>query len=570
MSTTVSSSNLDSIYKTIILQTLEAEKQPLKRLTTRQDEISVQRAIYTDLNNLLGKLQTSLHNLLSNKPSYALNGGRSTRVIPAVSGSSVLTASAGSSAAAAGYEINVTSLARAHRVRSDAVEYSNQPLGLSGAIRLGGLAEAAFNAPLTGGGIIAFETSTLLDGKAALAKDTYFVETRQQDGVWQFRLVNSQGEAQSIRTASGSYTSDWQAVPAEPGWVDTGRGVKIEFDPATLAAKSRITGAVSLGYTPQGALINIAEGDSLADMVSKINTAAYAEGSKVSATIVNNQLVLTNQRSGEGNSILAADESGSVLHGLGILQSGGFKNVLQAATDALFSVNGVSVRRSRNDGLTDVIYGVTLNLSLDAEGKSAQLMVEEDLAADVRTVQNFLDQFNALQKYLADKTATVKKDDGTYSRGSLAGDTMFRGLRMDMLRQFEMRYASGSTYSRLNDIGLKLDGDLKAVVSDRAALENALKNDRAGVKALLDAALGSLDARVNQFTGSGGYISGAQKAMDDQIDAAKRAIQAMNQRLAQREQSLIQQFAELQAQMTTMLYTQQQMGTIYGSYFRSG
>ncbi len=122
----------------------------------------------------------------------------------------------------------------------------------------------------------------------------------------------------------------------------------------------------------------------------------------------------------------------------------------------------------------------------------------------------------------------------------------------------------------MNDIGLKLDGDLKAVVSDRAALENALKNDRAGVKALLDAALGSLDARVNQFTGSGGYISGAQKAMDDQIDAAKRAIQAMNQRLAQREQSLIQQFAELQAQMTTMLYTQQQMGTIYGSYFRSG
>ncbi|MEW6650996.1 MAG: flagellar filament capping protein FliD, partial [Chloroflexota bacterium] len=564
MSTTVSSSNLDSIYKTIILQTLEAERQPLRRLTTRRDEFSVQRAIYTDLNNLLGKLQTSLHNLLSSKPTYALNGGRSTQVIPAVSGSSVLTASAGSSAAPAGYEINVTSLARAHRVRSDAVEYSNQPLGMSGAIRLGGLADAALSAPLTGSGITGYQTAAPMDNQSALGRDTYSIETRQQDGAWQFRLVNSQGEAQSIRAAGGNYSSEWQATPLEPGWVDTGRGLRIEFDPAALAARTRSSGAASLVYTPQGALVSITEGDSLADVVSKINAAGYAEGSKVSATIVNNQLVLTNQRSGEGNSILAVDESGSVLHGLGILQGGAFKNVLQSAADALFTVNGVSVRRARNDGLTNVIHGVTLNLTPDAEGKSAQLSIEEDLAADARTVQSFLDQFNALQKYLAEKTATIKKDDGSYSRGSLAGDTMFRGLRMDMLRQMEMRYATGSAFTRLSDIGLKLDGDLKAVIGDRAALENALKNNRVGVKALLDAALGSLDARVNQFTGTSGYISGAQKAVDDQIDAAKKAIEAMNLRLAQREQSLIQQFAELQAQMTTMLYYQQQMNAIYG------
>ncbi|WP_322794485.1 flagellar cap protein FliD N-terminal domain-containing protein, partial [Bellilinea sp.] len=138
-SNTISATQLDPTFRTIIQQTLETERQPLKRLTARRDELQVQKGIYTDLGNLLTGLQSALRSLISSQPSYTLGGARSVKVTPAAAGSTVLTASASSSAAAGQYEISVTSLARAHRVRSDAVEYVNQALGQSGTLLLGGL-----------------------------------------------------------------------------------------------------------------------------------------------------------------------------------------------------------------------------------------------------------------------------------------------------------------------------------------------------------------------------------------------------------------------------------------------
>ncbi|GIV63206.1 MAG: hypothetical protein KatS3mg045_0545 [Bellilinea sp.] len=569
-SNTISATNLDPTFRTIIQQTLEAERQPLKRLTARRDDLQVQKGIYTDLSNLLNNLQSTLRSLISSQPTYTLGGSRSVSVTPSVAGSTVLTASAGSSAAAGNFEISVISLAKNHRIRSDAVEYVNQALGLSGTVRLGGLSAAQVSGGIAVDGVLGFDVTDVLDGKAALGSDIYYVETRQQDGVWQFRLVNSRGEAQSIRRSDGSYTSEWQSAPGEAGWVDTGRGLKIEFDPGALAARTRSSGASSVTYTPQGAAISVSTGDSLVDIAAKINQAVYAEGNRVSAAVINNHLVLTNQRSGAGVLLQASDESGSVLESLGVLQSGSFKTVLQTPSDAVFAVNGLTVQRGRNDNLSDVINGVNLSLSADAEGKSATLNIEEDLSADVKAVQSFLDQFNALQKYLADKTATIKNSDNTYTRGALVGDGMFRNLRYDLLRQFQASYATGQSFSRLEDVGLKLDSDLKASISDRSALENALRSDRNAVKALLDAVLGALDNRLNQFTGVDGYVKKSQESVESQMEMTNKAIERMNERLAQREQTLIQQFAEMQTQMTLMLYTSQQMNSMYGSLFRSG
>jgi len=438
-SNTISAANLDPTFRTIIQQTLEAERQPLKRLTARRDELQVQKAVYTDLSNLLNSLQSTLRSLISSQLTYTLGGSRSVKVTPTVAGSTVLSASAGSSAAAGSYEISVISLAKAHRVRSDAVEYINQALGLSGTLRLGGLAAAQVSGAALADGVTGFETSLPLDGKSALGSDAYYVETRQQDGVWQFRLVNSRGEAQFIRRSDGSYTSEWQNAPVEAGWVDTGRGLKIEFDPSALQARTRSSGASSVNYTPQGAAITVSASDSLVDIAAKINQAAYAEGNRVSAAVINNHLVLTHQRSGAGVLLQAADESGTVLEALGILQGGTFKTVLQTPSDAVFTVNGLTVQRGRNDKLSDVINGVSLSLSADAEGKSATLTIEDDLSADIKAVQTFLDQFNALQKYLSEKTATVKNSDNTYTRGALVGDSMFRSLRFDLLRQFDLQ-----------------------------------------------------------------------------------------------------------------------------------
>jgi flagellar capping protein FliD len=58
--------------------------------------------------------------------------------------------------------------------------------------------------------------------------------------------------------------------------------------------------------------------------------------------------------------------------------------------------------------------------------------------------------------------------------------------------------------------------------------------------------------------------------MNSQITEADSQIQDWNIRLADREQSLIDQFGMLQAQIMSMAYAQQQWSSIYGSFGRYG
>jgi hypothetical protein len=56
-----------------------------------------------------------------------------------------------------------------------------------------------------------------------------FVETRLNNSVWEFRLVNAAGESQTISNASNTgRTSDWQAVPVTRTF-DTQRGIVLTF-----------------------------------------------------------------------------------------------------------------------------------------------------------------------------------------------------------------------------------------------------------------------------------------------------------------------------------------------------
>ena len=78
-------------------------------------------------------------------------------------------------------------------------------------------------------------------------------------------------------------------------------------------------------------------------------------------------------------------------------------------------MNKMSVVRSSNSGITDLIPGVTLNLASDAEGKSAVLSVGTDATGASNTIKSFISQFNTLQTYLTNKMAVKKVSDTQYN-----------------------------------------------------------------------------------------------------------------------------------------------------------
>jgi len=194
--TTASINNLDSTYQSLINYQIQIESQPLTRLTTQQDALKLQKAVYNDLNTKLSSLLSSTKALLSTNPFYSLKPGRQVAVSNVDTGSTVVSAASSSSSLPGTYDISNISLALADRIRSDEQEYTDQALSFDGTFFIGGTENRSAQKAINN--INSFGTGTITDGNTKLSDGIYYIETQKVDETWQFRLVNSNGSYQNI------------------------------------------------------------------------------------------------------------------------------------------------------------------------------------------------------------------------------------------------------------------------------------------------------------------------------------------------------------------------------------
>jgi len=465
-------------------------------------------------------------------------------------------------------------------VQSSQQASSDQALGLSGTFYIGGAASRAVsNASTVANTITAFGTSTPFSGQTELGADTYYVEVRQNpsdSNDWEFRLVDSQGNAVSIDDIydSGSkMTSDWQDMVDAGTTVDTGRGLTFTIAAAgSYQAGTKGSGAASVDYMPQGASITVTSTQSLEDIASSINQGTYASGNAVMATVVNRYLVVTAESTGTVHQIRFED-TGGILNSLGfdtsdtttqILHANGGSANDQAASNASFTVNGISVTRQANTGLTDVISGVTLDLL--TAGQSATLQVAADNAAVKDKISEFLTKFNDLTSFLKEKTGTTGSGT-TYTRGGLAGDTGLYSLRSQLYSTFQESVSGlpATAADRLSEIGITLDDNLQAAISDSSALDTALSNDFQSVASLFDQVTSDLITLITPYTQTGGIIDDTTDNIADRITQVNDRIDSMNARLERRRKVLEKQYGALQVQIAQMVYEgQRTMSGFYG------
>lgn len=547
---------LDSTFTNLISNLMTLESQPLVSLNSKRDDLSVKKAVYTDLKDKLDALQTAIRTLKPSDAFFSLNPGRKVSVSSNTTGSTIATAAAGSTSVPGTYTISEVTLAKSHSVMSSRQTYTDQALGYSGSIVMGGYDAREITASSTNTVVDAITVgSSILSGQQELGTDNYYVETRELNGVQQFRLVNEDGKAMSIRNGTtSSVTANWQKLPTA-GEFDTGRGLVLNFT-GNFAANMKDNGAASVSYNAQGAAIDIAESDSLVEIASKINNAKYATGNEVTASIIDKQLILTAKNSGSGKEIIS---SGSVLEDLGILNGGVYTNVQSTPSDASFKVNGMSITRSSNTGLTDVINGVTLNLTSDAEGdgKVATITITGDTTAQKTSIQDFISKFNSLQSYITEKMAVTKNTDGTYTRATLAGDSMLSSLKTDLGRMLTTTYTNSGTLSSLRQIGITMDESGQLTISDSTKLDNALSTDYNNTKLLLDAVMTGVMNKINRYTGTSSYVDTAIKAVEREADNINDQITSMNERLEKKEAQLYDQFAAAQTTLESLEYQQQ-------------
>lgn len=565
MATTITSidasiRNLTPSFQTAIKTTIEAESAPLKQVQTLKDSMEVRRGVYTDVKSNFDALQSAIQALISTQATYGLSTIAKASVTPATSGSTVLTVSKTSETApVTDYDFTVTKLAKAQSRATAAVSNPDLALNKSGTFWMGGTGSAALQTETAPGeygdfvastSLTAATVSTIASGQKELGSGDYTLQVRDSSGVRQFRLVNADGNAVSIRKTDGSteYTTDWQTMTDSA--FDTGRGQTLTLN------KSGDLESTTFHYTARGVSITINSSDTQRTILNAINAASQPEGHDFKASIVASQLVITANQTGTNHTMLYTDGAGL-----------GFNSLLQDAQDAQFTVNGMSVSRASNNNLTDVVEGLTLSLAGDAEGKSARLSVNANTDKAAGLMNAMVSKFNATITHLKDKMASTSKTENgktTYTRGALSGETVFSGFRSEMLYRMSRSYTNSGSFKRFEEIGITFDKDMK-LTFDSAKFGEAFKNNASDVTALLDAGMGEINTTLSRYTGTSGILTKTLTTLESQGKEYDQRIARYNTFLETRKQTLYKQYMEYQTQLVDLGNTAIMFGINLGS-----
>jgi flagellar hook-associated protein 2 len=176
------------------------------------------------------------------------------------------------------------------------------------------------------------------------------------------------------------------------------------------------------------------------------------------------------------------------------------------AQNAEFMIDGLAVSKESNH-VTDLVEGVTLDLTKTNVGSPATLAIARDSSTVVASVTKFVTAFNAINKTLTDASAY---NATTKTAGLLNGDSTIRGIQSQLRGVLASPVSGGyGKFDRLSDIGVSMQKD-GTLALDAAKLNKVLGtnfNDVAGLFAAAGRATDSLTsyAGASAATQAGSY-----------------------------------------------------------------
>jgi flagellar hook-associated protein 2 len=303
--------------------------------------------------------------------------------------------------------------------------------------------------------------------------------------------------------------------------------------------------------------VDIASGSgTLADIRDAINAKTGSQG--VTASLVHGDagdvLTLTSSRSGADGAMTITASGGD--GGLSALTNPALTEVA-AAQDAEVWVDGVK-RTSASNHLTDLIDGVTLDLTKAQTGLSFDLTITGDGSALRTRVEAFVKAYNTAITTLRTQSAA---GDAKTPGAALSGDATPRALTQ------ALRTAMGTAYAEMSTLGLATAKE-GTLTLDGAKFDAAVAADGNAVRAVLgDAAdyATSLRATFTAYLGDEGVLNDRTESLNDRLESIADQREALNRRMATMEANYRRQFTALdtmmaQMQSTSSFLTQQLAG----------
>jgi len=213
-----------------------------------------------------------------------------------------------------------------------------------------------------------------------------------------------------------------------------------------------------------------ANNSNIYEIAEMINKAVVEDGDKeiqlATASVVDNKLVIQAAEDvidiEKNNTLSFVYIEGDILSALKLEE----RDVLHNHQNARFTVNGLTVERGKNEGIDDVIKGVTLNLK-GKTGEKATVKIGTDTALMKDKIKAFVDQYNklvdAFKKY--GKAEQAQIDSGT-GPAVLSGDATLRSLESMIYNSVMTPSRSISSTGWLSNTPLSWEGEEKALVVD--------------------------------------------------------------------------------------------------------
>jgi flagellar hook-associated protein 2 len=324
-------------------------------------------------------------------------------------------------------------------------------------------------------------------------------------------------------------------------------------------------GTGTLAISVNGTATNVVI-DSTNNTLEKLRDAINDSGAAVTATIVNvsagavadYRLVVQSEQTGTANAVAI---SGALTGGPDVFPGGG--QIVQAATDAVFAVNGLNVTRSSNT-ISDVIPGVTFTLLnegdkdgvIDATDPTAKVNVAADDSPITNAIDELIKNFNAVNE-IVNKQFTL--DPNSNRQGSTAGDAALRGMLSRVRKELGAAGGTGAGYVYLSDIGIKFEKD-GSLSLDQGKLADALQKDPTAVANLFltkENGIGkrlpdAIDDFISTVDGSLVFrrkgISQSIKQIDDKIAREEKRITTLEEQLVKKFSALEELVSQLKSQ----------------------
>jgi flagellar hook-associated protein 2 len=306
--------------------------------------------------------------------------------------------------------------------------------------------------------------------------------------------------------------------------------------------------------------------DGTNNTLAGLKTAINSSGAAVTASIVNvgatgspdYRILVQSENTGTAN---AATISGALAGGSDPFSGDG--ELVQAAADALFSVNGLTVTRSSNT-VSDVLPGVTFVLRkegdhdgiVESTDATANVTITADTAAIKSAVKQLVDNYNAVNKIANDQ---FKLNPDTKRQGSLAGDASLRGVIARLRNELTAAGGIGAGIKYVSDIGLRFQKDGSLTLDD-AKLTSALESDPTGVSNLFTIVQNGIGKRVpdavdDYISSVDGTLVFRQKGIKSSIESIDKKVVREEQRIAAFQERLTLQFKSLE-QLVSQLKSQ--------------